>query len=376
MFSIRVSGKVSYFNPDNLKKAQKAANKGAAFFYQDNLIDNLHGFSIIEKHRKEPNKHRKTNKNDFFDRCTQLYTDTKPTGKQFNLITLTLPSIFKGIYQNSNICEATGDKAVTKNLSRFLESLQKKYYREHGFLVSYVWAAERQQERKKRYGGIGDLHFHIFTNLSVKQGFYCKKRKKDITTKFNTQLLSWMQNTWCNLLSVPFTDNCIDIRPISGNMESVCSYIAKYLSKSDLYQVPILSKKWSSSKDLKKMKPVQSTILPDCKLYRIHENEVLDKSTGEVFTMPIYYFDSFEIKEKYFKSQPEGVYLCLNKSDKEKQSLQKRRFPKIFKGVKPEILTAKLEKLTTYEPKEKNYFPKYLTMPVAFYNIYANLISN
>lgn len=367
MFSIRISGKVSYYNPENLKKAQKAANIGAAFFIQDSFIDRMHN---IEAKKKEPNKHRKTNKNDFFDRCTQLYTDKRPTGKQFNLITLTLPSKSKGIYQEKNNCPGTGDKIVTENLSKFLESLQKKYYRDYAVKISYVWAAERQNERRLKHGGIGDLHFHIFTNFTLKEGFYCKKRKKDITTRLNKEYLHWMQSAWCNLLSVSFADNCIDVRPVSGNMESVCSYIAKYLSKSDFRDEPILSKKWSSSKDLPKIKPVQSTILPDCKLYRIHENEFIDKSTGEIMKIPCYYFDSFEIKEMYFRPVSEaGLFMFEYVRQNENDQTKKKRYIKIHKGVKAEILAKKLELLTISTKREKNYFPKYLTKPLFMYNL-------
>jgi hypothetical protein len=367
MFSIRVSGKVSYYNAENLKKAQKAAQTGSAFFMQNDFLDRKHG---ILKQKKEPNKHRKTNKNDFFDRCAQLYMDKVPTKKQFNLITLTLPSISHGIYQKSNDCELTGDKFITANLSRLLESLTLKIQRDRGIKISYVWSAERQHERKIKFGGVGDLHFHIFTNLTIKKGFFDKAAGKYYNTFLDGDLLAWLQKNWCELLNVPTANNCIDVRPISGNMESVVSYIAKYLSK-EKSEIPIISKKWSSSKDLVKLRPVKSNALPDCKLYRIHENEFIDRKTGEVIKIPCYYFDSYEIKEKFFKSSPglPGSFMFEYVRQINSERTTKKRYTKIFKGVKPEVLIKKLDLKCQSEKKEKNYFPRYFTLPLNFYNI-------
>jgi len=367
MFSIRVSGKVSYYNAENLKKAQKAAQSGAAFFMQNDFIDSQHG---IIKQKKPPKQQKKTNKNDFFDRCAQLYMDKVPTKKQFNLITLTLPSLTGGIYQNANDCPETGDKITTANLSRFLESLTLKIYRERNIKISYVWSAERQHDRRAKFGGVGDLHFHIFTNLTIKKGYYDKPAAKYYTTYLDRELLSWMQKSWCELIRVPMTNNCIDIRPISGNMESVVSYIAKYLSK-EKSDIPILSKKWSSSKDLKRLRPVKSTVLPECKLYRIHNNEFTDLKTGEVITMPCYYFDSYEIKNQFFKESPglPGSFMFEYVRQINLNRQTKKRFIKISKGVKPEILSKKLELLCKSTKREKNYFPKYLTLPLYCYNL-------
>jgi len=367
LFSIRVSGKVSYYNAENLKKAQKAAETGTAFFMQNDFLDRKHG---IFKQKKQPNQHRKTNKNDFFDRCSQLYMDKVPTKKQFNLITLTLPSLSHGIYQKSNDCEHTGDKITTANLSRLLESLTIKIQREQSIKISYVWSAERQQERKLKYGGIGDIHFHIFTNLTIKKGYYDKAAGKYYTSFMDKELLSWMQKSWCELLNVPTANNCIDVRPISGNMESVVSYIAKYLSK-EKSDIPIISKKWSSSKDIVKLRPVKSTALPEAKLYRIHENEFIDKKTGEVIKIPCYYFDSYEIKKQYFaecQGLP-GSFMFEYVRQNESKDPTKKRYTKIFKSVKPEILVKKLDALCQSSKKEKNYFPRYFTLPIYLYNI-------
>lgn len=307
MYSINISGRCSWFNPLALEKAQKAANFKRLSLFPDQ--------SNVKK------SHRISSKTDFFNRIQQLYNRKT----HLNLITLTLPSLFNsGIFQQSNDCSYTGDKVVTECLSKFLEALSIKLKRERNFDLSYIWVAERQNERRSKFGGVGDIHFHIVTNLVVKRSQYIPEAKKERVLFMDKKLIDWIARDWCKTLGVKFdSTNCIDVRFIHKNMGSVCNYVAKYLSKRDPLSIPILSRKFASSKDLVKIRPIHSDELPDVSLYRIHETKY--QYNGKEHTNTVFYFDSWDIKKFYYDQQEmageayaKRVHLCLTKSDKPK----------------------------------------------------------
>lgn len=135
------------------------------------------------------------------------YVFQKETGKYYtfrlNFITLTLHAKQLGT-----------DREVLKNiLEPFLRICRNKY---SGFL--YVWKAEVQDN--------GNLHFHLNTNVFITH--------------------TWLRKTWNDLQRKSgVVADCVISEPNSTDVKAVlntkelASYMAKYISKADLYKKPL-----------------------------------------------------------------------------------------------------------------------------------------
>lgn len=201
--------------------------------------------------------------------------------KERSFITFTLPSLQNGIYQKGVDCPDTGDLAIARKFSKTLEAYSLREKR-RGSPMSYTWVAEAQMSRQAKYGGIGDLHYHLIVN---------KRIKEDGGRLADPDTLNWLQNLWCSHIGVD-SNNCVHVDPLPDGIDSIPSYVSKYLGKGS--QRMILSRQFQCSRDLSRFKPITLKQLPDCKLIRSH-NSV----TPSGFEVSMHYFKTSEVLEQY-----------------------------------------------------------------------------
>jgi hypothetical protein len=200
--------------------------------------------------------------------------------QSLNFFTFTLPS-WEGykIYQLSPECCVTGDIAVTAKFSKLLESVavnikrkKSKLWRKwNGGKFSYLWVAEAQQERQEKFGGIGDIHFHLITNAYIP--------------------IKWITAAWSNLLGAD-SKSCVHVDHIPGHVNSVPNYLAKYFGKG--VQRKILSRRFSCTRDLSGVAPIKLKRLPEGTLLK-HKSY----TTKQGFEINFYYYDTGEVLANY-----------------------------------------------------------------------------
>lgn len=198
-----------------------------------------------------------------------------------SFITFTLPSKDAGTYQSSARCNTTGDLAVTEKFSKVLEawSLRQKRSRTP---LSYVWVAEAQMKRQQKFGGIGDLHFHLVANVKIKA---MNGRVVD------HELLTWLQNLWCEHIGVQ-ARNCVHVDPIPDHINSIPGYLTKYLGKGTPRM--IMSRKFAASRDLTRYKPITLRSLPAADLVGS-----FDVTTKTGYEISLNFFNTRQVLEEF-----------------------------------------------------------------------------
>lgn len=217
-----------------------------------------------------------------FDAASVLWG--KSPDKSF--ITFTLPSLGdKGTYQLSSRCSTTGDLAVTEKFSKVLEAWSLRHRRSTGQRLSFVWVAEAQMKRQQKFGGIGDLHFHLVANVKIKE--YRNGR----TWIVDQELVTWLQDLWCQHIGVTAA-NCVHVDPIPDHIRSIPGYLTKYLGKGS--QRHILSRKFGASRDLTRYKPITLTTIPTADLVGR-----VDLTTKTGYELSLNFFNTREILEEF-----------------------------------------------------------------------------
>lgn len=211
-----------------------------------------------------------------------------------SFITFTLPSISDGVYQSHPLNSATGDKVVTEKFSKVLEALQVRFKRS-GRKLLYLWVSEAQKERAEKFGGCGDLHFHLIVNQSYKdyaRGWKDGKywRYPFISAQSQSEI-EWMQNLWCEHIGAT-SNNCVHVDPLPDGIDCIPSYLSKYLGKG--VQRQIFSRRFAASRDLTKFKPVTLANLPDdCEFLRESRKE------KDGYTLVANYFKTSDVLDNY-----------------------------------------------------------------------------
>jgi len=198
-----------------------------------------------------------------------------------SFITFTLPSLRDGVYQRSPVCEHTGDLAVTKKFSKVLEAYKIRVKRTWGEKMSYVWVSEAQMQRQEKFGGCGDLHFHLVVNQDLKNN---AGRFIDYDT------FRWLQSLWCRHIGAE-ANNCVHVDNIPGELNSIPAYLSKYLGKGA--QRRIISRRFAASRDLTNYKPVTLQDFPAVDLVRSVEKQ------AEGFKYVMHYFNTSQVLDTY-----------------------------------------------------------------------------
>ena len=125
----------------------KAGSKGVGVYDRKNRSE--YGFSLSNQAKRKIKQY-----------ISGYFLENNEKGKNISWVTLTVPPRMDGfLYQ-----EWCDDKAIIRQLSRFLENLRKN----HG-LLNYVWIAERQDGKRNNYEHCtGAIHFHCIFDF---QGF-------------------------------------------------------------------------------------------------------------------------------------------------------------------------------------------------------------
>ncbi len=241
-----------------------------------------------------------------------------------NFFTFTLPSR-KGykVYQLSPTCEKTGDLAITAKFSRLLESVAVNIKRHAGEKFSYVWISEAQMKRQKKFGGVGDLHFHLVTDAYID--------------------IMWLQNTWNNHVGV-ISKSSVDVQRIPRSVRSIPAYLIKYMGKGA--QRYIYSRRFSCTRNLSSHEPISLNYLPN-DMTPVSEKVITQKSgyqtcfyfyaTNEVITM----YGAVMVAEKNFKVKRTDKNFTTsaiesrkyNRSIKQNQKLWKEKNGWLFETV-------------------------------------------
>ncbi len=199
-----------------------------------------------------------------------------------SFITFTLPSLQDGTYQRSPECELTGDLAITQKFSKVLEAYSLRVKRAFGEKMSYVWVSEAQMQRQEKFGGCGDIHFHLVINQDLKNN---AGRFVDYET------FVWLQSLWCKHIGVD-ANNCVHVDNIPDELSSIPAYLSKYLGKGS--QRRIMSRRFAASRDLTKYKPVTLQDFPGgVDLVRSVEKQ------ADGFKYVMHYFNTSQVLDTY-----------------------------------------------------------------------------
>jgi hypothetical protein len=202
-----------------------------------------------------------------------------------NFFTFTLPARGNtGIYQNSSTCETTGDLATTRTFSKLLENVSVNIKRNNPETVdretgeitpkkfSYVWVAEAQMLRQKKFGGAGDIHYHLVTDAYIP--------------------IVWITNYWSELLKEK-SKNCVHVEHIPpGKINSIPAYLSKYLGKGS--QRTIVSRRIGTTADLSGYAPLKFNVLPAGTIEREQHF-----TTASGYETSMYYFNTYETLNNY-----------------------------------------------------------------------------
>lgn len=197
-----------------------------------------------------------------------------------NFYTFTLPSLENGTYQRSVDCPETGDIAIAEKFSKVLEAWSVRTKRA-GRKLSYTWVSEAQMKRQKKFGGVGDIHYHLVASELVKDAHRVTDREG----------LEWLQALWCSHIGVN-ASNCLDVDFIPPSVNSIPAYLSKYMGKGA--QRKILSRQFAATRDLTKFKPITLVELPDVDL--IASKDLYFESG---FEMTAYYFNTQQVLETF-----------------------------------------------------------------------------
>lgn len=212
-----------------------------------------------------------------YDCCAVLWAKSDVT----NFITFTLPSLTDGTYQRDPDCPETGDLVIAVKFSRVLEAWKIRNKR-RGKNISYTWCAEAQMKRQAKFGGIGDIHYHLVANVSIKNRL---DKMEDIDE------LQWLQAQWCNAIGVS-SANCVDVAGLPEGVNSVPAYMAKYMGKGE--GRAIIGRKFGATRDLTKYQPLRFKTLPELPEVTRREFSTLTGYEGTVI-----YFDTRTTLETY-----------------------------------------------------------------------------
>lgn len=203
--------------------------------------------------------------------------------KERSFLTFTLPSNEGSkTYQRDIDCPESGDIAVNSKFSKVMEAYSIRRKRSAKKL-SYVWVAEAQTKRQQKFGGVGDIHFHVIVNERIKD---------DRGRVINHRTLEWLQNLWCEHIGVS-AQNSLHVDPIPNDVRSVPAYLCKYLGKGA--QRSIISRQFGCTRDLSKFKPISIKTLP----VDVTLESVQDITTPEGFELTKFYFNSSEVLQLY-----------------------------------------------------------------------------
>jgi hypothetical protein len=211
---------------------------------------------------------------------SKLYNATSilSISDQMYFWTFTLPSRpGEKIYQVSPFDQETGDIAVTAKFSKLLEAIAIKIKRSappNGInKFSYAWVSEAQMKRQAKFGGVGDIHYHLVTN-----------RRIDV---------QWCQSLWDSYF--PGCDtwkNSVHVEPVPRDVRSIPAYMCKYMAKGS--QRPIYSRRFNCSRDLSALAPIHLTWLPDLEAIT---TKIVTTPTGHETAM--YYFNTSQVLHRY-----------------------------------------------------------------------------
>lgn len=227
--------------------------------------------------------------------------------KKVYFITFTLPSRPGAkTYQVSPHCDDTGDLAITQIFSKQLEAIARRYKR-RGQRFSYVWISEAQMKRQKKFGGIGDLHFHLVTNQRID--------------------IKWLQAAWSGYFQETPSRNSVHVESLPSGINSIPAYLVKYLGKGAARR--IFSRRFSCSRDLSRLAPIHVTHIPDD--LKAITQKIVTTETG--YEVCMYFFNTQEILEQY------GAYMIDEKDYQvtrsgakfSKSAIESRRFNREIK---------------------------------------------
>jgi len=302
-FVLHPSGFCTWHTPGNNKNLQPGAKCPECNRVAGHAPECIH-FKPIDPEKEYHAKSRTK----LYDAVSVLWS--KSQEKSF--VTFTLPSYVTstkfvsdrsgrspemGTYQRSTTCSDTGDLAVAELFSKTLEAWKTKEKRKsnattwrlsgdstpaHRHNLSYVWCAEAQMKRLAKYGGVGDLHYHLVVN---------RKLKHDNGQWHDFETFQWLQDNWNNQLGTS-ARNCVDVRPIPERITSIPAYLSKYLGKG--YQRRIISRTFQATQDLTRYKPIHLDTLPDARMTR-----ETSYTTPEGFDICSRYFNTREVLEQY-----------------------------------------------------------------------------
>lgn len=165
-----------------------------------------------------------------------------------------------------------------------LEAIARQCKRRNKGKFSYVWISEAQMKRQKKYGGIGDIHWHLLTNQRID--------------------IKWLQSCWNGYFPGTTSKNSVDVQLIPKMVDSIPAYLCKYLGKGS--QRRIFSRRFNCSRDLSRMVPIHVSTLPG-DLQPITATFVTTPTGHEVAQ---YYFNTGDVLELY------GAYMIDEKDYK------------------------------------------------------------
>jgi hypothetical protein len=239
-------------------------------------------------------------------------TRTKGT----NFYTFTLPSLDSGVYQRSSTCQETGDIAIAAKFSKVLEAWSMRVKRQ-GRKLNYVWVAEAQTKRQEKFGGIGDIHFHLVASERV-------KGKYGVTDK---ETLNWLQSLWCEHVGATAT-NCLHVDYITPQVNSMPAYMSKYMGKGS--QRKILSRTYQASRDLSAIKPIKLNELPKGVDLVNQKDMYFDNG----FEVTAYYFNTGQVLEVYGSDMQDEGHFTQTISNKHftDEAIMKRKYRRDMKS--------------------------------------------
>lgn len=203
--------------------------------------------------------------------------------------TFTLPSRERGTYQVSATDEVTGDLAVASKFSMLLENVSVNVKRNSGEKFSYVWISEAQMKRQKKFGGIGDIHYHLVTDAWVD--------------------IKWIQARWNDLTGIE-SKNSVDVQSIPRSVRSVPAYLVKYLGKGS--QRYIYSRRFACSRDLSALVPIKFNTVPDG--ITPVSQKVISQPNG--WETCLYFFNTREIIDRFGPLMRDEKNFDVKRTDK------------------------------------------------------------
>jgi hypothetical protein len=264
-FVLHPSGYCVYYND----KAQKNLKPGEPCLWCQRVA----GHTLTCPLYVEKVDENKSSRVKLFDRSAILWARATAKGDDIKFFTFTLPSLDgKKTFQTSTTCNATGDLAVTAQFSKLLENCAANIRRHRREKFSYVWVSEAQTKRQEKFGGVGDLHFHLVTDSYIP--------------------VDWLRDSWNALLNTD-SKNCVHVDPIPTTVRMLPNYLAKYMGKGS--QRRILSRRFSCTRDLSCFSPITFQTLPN----DLTKEKETHFTTPKGYEVSMYYYNTTEVLEQY-----------------------------------------------------------------------------